>query len=83
MIRAAKVLGVTVDYMIDERHGWPPPEARSGIVLTREQENIIRWADDLGYELARRRLLALPEIGLAVAEAPARNAPGPRGNGAG
>lgn len=62
--RAAKTMKVSIDWLLDEKLGWPPPPMEERIILTDHEKRILDIAREVSsgdpkLERARLRLLRL------------------------
>jgi hypothetical protein len=59
----AEALGCTMEYLIDGRHGWPPPKIVATPQLTEEEWKVVEAARLLGDPgLALRRIMKADEV---------------------
>jgi transcriptional regulator with XRE-family HTH domain len=69
----ATVMGVTTDELMDHAKSWPPETTYKVPDLKEEEMDILRLVRSIGVDLARARLLLLPDSAAAPRrEEPAR-----------
>src|SRR5689334_10093409 len=61
-LRIARYLGVPLEWLADPETDWPPPQAQeTSDGVGDDERRILDLARQVGMEVARRRLLRLPD----------------------
>jgi plasmid maintenance system antidote protein VapI len=65
-LKISAAMGTTVNYLMDESKDWPPTKAGiKEVRLTAEQEKVLTWTDELGFERVRARIFGLEPVVVA------------------